>query len=90
MEKLKLQIELANIQLKIKETEISQAANSASAKRETSYKPKRILPKLEHSDSIDSFLCSFERILSDNNIPKAMARPTRPQLRLGQSQRCLY
>ena len=71
MEKLKLQLKLAKIQLNLKEVEESHAANPASAKRETPYKPKLILPKLDQNDNIDSFLCSFERILSDNNIPKA-------------------
>ena len=71
MEKLKLQLKLAKIQLKLNEKEESQAANPTSPKHQTPYKPKLILPKLDQSDNINSFLCSFEWILSDNKIPKA-------------------
>ncbi len=28
------------------------------------------VPKLEPNDNIDTFLCSFERIMTDNKVPK--------------------
>ena len=67
MEKLKLQLKLAKNQLKLKEKEEAQAA---TPKHETPYKSKMILPKLNQSDNIDSFLHSFEKIITDNKILK--------------------